>query len=466
MFIVEDKILDYPSMTVLEDLLTRDNNPNEYSFTPYSGCAKLLKQQFKDNRDGLIITAKDIINDAADFKASKAKPNDDGVNRDYKACEASDNYHRRLEDIPADFVYNYVLQAIIGFKKHDKGLKQMRNEMKTVESFYDEENDEYIVITDTLVKEEHSTSEEILQAREKLPYLLKQLHEGSILKRGSLLSFIIAAEKIKTMRSFDGDFEPRYLVNKGVYRVDKKGNPTRKFVISDNTGEPFRSLVAWIHESQNIYENHIYTRAKEELLRVLSILDIDIKTEDCTWYTEAVVCDALCTYLPTNTEYLRTYGLDNKKLSTQYSAEEIINFSETIGMEKEAFYEPESITSYVDEIVLMVRQLHSMGIWKINPRGVKEFLDYYNINIKSCKTDLHRYDVSRGILELAGEDFFLVDIRKIKPGYRHALLTISGKLVLIEDFDVTPRSADVSAALYCFEKGGTCEFTETYFSSE
>lgn len=449
MFWTDDKIMTYPNMSVLEDVLTRNGDPDEWSFSPYRGQCSLLEEQFKNSPYSLLVTVKNIVNSCPDFSPQKAKANDDGANREYGASDA-EQYYTRLEDIDEEFIVKYALNAIIGYKINNSGVKQVAKQMETISKWYDSEDDDYTSPTDYVETEEDFTVEEVLEAKQKLPYVLKQLWEGSLKYKGSLLSFVIAAEKYYRVSKSGMVVRPRDIVGYGVYRIDANGNPVSRFVIEDNTGNIFRTLYSWVTGE---FPNDIYYKAYHELIRVCQILDIDITKEDARWYTKDVIKNALCTYLASNEEYLETYGFVNKEIIKMLKPDALFKVAGRLAQDEDAF-STVSAENVLDEIKMVVNKLRwkRPKEWSEKPELVEAFLKHYNVNVEECQTDIRRYDVSRGILENLDTTTLCVNVSGVLPT-KWAVVSVSGHLIALEPFSLSIRVADISAYLNAIERG-------------
>lgn len=299
MFYVEDKIIQYPFKRIIDDVLSRDGEPTKDSFTCYWGMRNLIdKQGLRDSH----YTLQELVADRPDFSLVKL------VKKDSQSLDDTDidvrDYSNHLENIDESLVEGYVTQVLIGFKLNNSGRKAIEAEEQTITYIPnigdDDDDNDYVNPTDLVEVDVNATLDDISDAKQKVPYYLKVLWDGSIQKGGLLLSFIIARCKYG-----GGKLTPRDCCSCGVYMVDKKGNVVRKFDTTDNTGTKFRSLMAWINGNtpDRFYE------AYKQLLACCSILEIDLCKENPLDYTASLMDRAVCTYLQSNTEYVKDYGM-------------------------------------------------------------------------------------------------------------------------------------------------------------
>lgn len=457
MFFVRDKILRYPNCSIIEDMLTRDGQPDEYAFTPYEGCNHLMREQFSNKLSDVIVTPRMVVANQNDFSAEKIKPNDDGLNRDVHCSEVT-AYYTRLEDITRDWIVKYVKEVIIGYKRHKNGIKQERYELATSYKIYDEEDDNYIDVHDLIEKEREFTAEEVVEAMDKLPYLLKQLHEGSIRYRGSLLSFIIAYEKF--CRSGEGgvsnEMRPRHAIAQGVWKMDKYGNLTDKFDEAANTCEPFRSLFAWICGAD---KNDMYYKAYMELMKVLTVLQVDITKEDPRDYNGAFIRKVVCTYIASNEEYIETYGFIDRKILDLLGPDKLFTVAKDITKDG-ADVEKVTLSMLADNIAVNSEgyRITRPKQWTTNIPAVNRLLAYLcqkdNLEVRKAID----FDVEKDILKNKDGSYFIVDVTSIMGKKSYALVAVTGYLIMLEQFDMELRVIRIDNAIRAFKGGTRCEW--------
>ena len=453
MFYVKDKIIEYPHKSILEDVMSRDGEPTEECFTPYYGCAHIVREQMLLNRNEFELS--DIIRSAvSDYNPHKQRPTEDGVHRLVSANEVKD-YYTNLEDISQEWIEKYVAWVVIGFKVNKDGMKEKLNDRKPTMYFYDEEEGVSIAESDIIEKDIPFTTQEVLEAKTKLPYLLKQLHIGSIEYRASLLSFIIAAEKCFRENDYSTNYYlvPRDLIAKGVYKMNGNGDIDGKFVISDNSGERLRSSIAWVCGK---HSNSLYYKAYRELLKVLSILEIDITKENALEYDRRYIDKIVCTYLASNEEYIETYGFADKKILDMLEPNQLFSVAKIVS---ENNVEPVRLTvnTVADNIATNTECLKYKypQIWKDDIESVNKFLAYYQQYILGKKTfkQIENYEVEKGILKRYDGFYEVFNVTKIVSSKceTEAVLSISGKLIIIENFSMQIKYLDVRKAISMFK---------------
>lgn len=434
MFYTKNKIIPYPNKTIIEDVLSREGMPGPESYTPFRGCASILRRQFENMDTNGHISVADIIEHEGEFKMNKARANDDGVDRDVAAGEIRD-YYTRLEDIDQDYIDKYINSIIIGYKKHNRGLNDQRYLMQTLEKVYDEDEDDFVSLTDLLLTEQDFTAEDIIEAESRLPYVLKQLYDGSIQMGGSLLSFIIAAEKCLHDPSGGAQLRPRHIVNQGVWRMERDGSMVNQFKIEDNTAERFRNLYAWICGVGEGGKNNIYYKAYRELLEICAILGINIRDEDPTQYDGKYIDSIVCTYIASNEEYLETYGFVDQKILNMLSPDKLFSVAKSMSNSESVSDVKlttevliECIVNNVDRLVFM-----SPKDWVDNFDKVKRFLSYKTGKVGTQLANYIRtLEVDKGVLRNTNGEYLLLDVSTLFYG-RKAFLAAAGKLVLFDE---------------------------------
>jgi hypothetical protein len=462
MFVIDNKVITYPSRKIIVDMLSRTGPADEFSFTPWDGCADEMGKQFNQFYKDLAITVDDIAAVSSDFMPSKMRPNDDGVAREESAYEISD-YATRLEDIDREWVMKYIVDILIGYKRNNNGITSRNNDEATMELYYDDEDNSYIEVSDLVEKEIEFTTEEVIEAQTKLPYLLKQLHDGSKRYGGSLLSFIIAAERIL---SHNGVIKPQNLVRIGVWRMNKKGYITTPFVESDNTNPTLRNLVAWICERDTTPVGKMYYNIYKELIRVLAILDVDIREESALDYDESVIDKIVCTYIASNEEFIETYGSVDMNILNAIGPDKIFEvarqYSENPIMDDEKI----SWLQLADSLAVNIEAMYvPNGKWTYKPQLVSNFMTEYVARHTNTTYNSRKFEIDKGLIKHQSGEYQRFDISDITDNYndRVALLAASGVLVKLKNFDFEIEVLNVNDAIDSYKRGVKHEWSTIKF---
>lgn len=287
--------LPNPAPMLLVDLVSRTGSPTMHSLSPYDGMRDVLFSQF--HKRGVEIDLDKIISmlkSKPDYDADKQKPISGTWKKDREPGEA---YLRKLEDIDESWVRKYLENVLVGIKKNKSGgLREyaMQNqESRVLIGNEGEETEE----GELLIDYGEFAPMDIAEAKSKLPYLLKRLHDKSISMRVSAMSLIVAYERAKLSRKVP---KPKDLLEVGVYRMGKDGNIEGRFPLSANSGKVFPPACDWILG----YAQDSYFTDAIELLRICTVLGIDIREEDPFDYQAADIAKLKVTYISKNRDYL------------------------------------------------------------------------------------------------------------------------------------------------------------------
>lgn len=266
-----------------------------HSLSPYNGMQKVLFQQFssKDNPPDLrrIIA---MMKDQLDYDADKQKPVAGAWTKDR---EPPTDYLRRLEDIDESWVRKYLENVLVGIKTNKSGgLREYSSQNREAITLVGTEG-EVTEEGELLVDSGEFSPIDIAEAKSKLPYLLKRLHDKSLLMRVSAMSLIIAYEKAKVVTKFP---RPKDILEAGVYKMQADGNLDGIFPSSANSGKVFPPACNWIRG----YAPDSYFDDAIELIRICRVLGIDIKEESPLDYQAKDIANLKVTYISKNLDYL------------------------------------------------------------------------------------------------------------------------------------------------------------------
>lgn len=462
MFYNKDKKVPYPSKSILKDVLSREAGVVDgRSSTGIQGCSHLLEQQLGKNWSSKY-TLDQILRNAKDFDADKAKSTDDADERSYRARERVGAYFTRIEDIPVEDIHEYAKSVIIGFKLNNDGMRQYEKNFTAATAMIDEENGAIVYSTDLEEIEIEHSVEDILEAKAQLPYLLKMLQKGSEQMGASLLSFIIAMAKFFSAnpkgRMTAGDY-----VAQGVYTVDGRGRLGRKFTISDNTNTSstvrgFRVAVAWA-TGQNKEDQ--YYKIYQRLLQVCDVLGIDLANEDPTMYDQDVISRAVCVYMATNEEYVQSYGYCDPKILRMLQGQDLFRVSQDV-MDIQTVPETVTDSTAIEVIANCVETImfKETERWKTHrPKLVKQFLETYIMHSKGVSKDISLsnstmekgivYDKTGKPMRFDANQFAELPLKE-QQRQKPAVLCSAGYLIIVEDVIENGflRAIDLNDAIY------------------
>lgn len=298
-----------------------------------------------------------------DYDADGQRPDYDkykaGVGKRVK--DDTKPYPRKLEEIDESWVKAYLIQALVGLKK-DKcgGLREYRTTNRESTVFVDDNGDE-VEESELAVEEQEYSPLTIAEAKSKLPYLLKRLHDKSKQIGVSVISLISVYERAKVSTAGKA-VRPSDMLAYNVYRMDSHGNITSPFPESANSAKQFPNAFAWINGSNR--DKYFYDAM--ELLSVCDILGIDIKNENPMDFQEEDIQNMQVTYITRNRDYMRGakgYNLEVLDCITKVS---ITDYSTQEAKEKDInFYVQDTIQAVLDCISL-TDMLGAANIRRIN----------------------------------------------------------------------------------------------------
>lgn len=221
-------------------------------------------------------------------------------------------YLRRLEDIDVSWLVSYLENVIFGIQYNSTGsIKEYNKQHLTTYTFDDVDGEGAVDEKDLLTDELEHPVEDIEQAKNTIPYLLKRILEESKNIGISLMSMIIAYENAKEELRIAGMYsgtvqqpKPHHLLTYGIYTMDKAGNVgDRLYSDANKNNRSFGAAKQWL------YSDAPSRSDASALVFNLMVLGIDIKDEDPRIYNEDYISKMTVTYISLNQSYVaRKYG--------------------------------------------------------------------------------------------------------------------------------------------------------------
>lgn len=308
---------------MIVELISRTGSPTTDSLSPYNGMQSVACSQLKyvniQNAVSMLMRGK------KDYDADHQKPKVGVRPPDYKVALEEGEYLRRLEDIDESWIRKYIENVLTGLKKDKRGgIREYEAENVSARMFRNED-DEEVEECELLIEKQEYSPLSIAEAKSKLPYLLKRLHDKSIALGVSALSLIITYEKAKINRGA-GTVRPIDMLHWAIYRVNTQGDITTAFPSTANSGKVFPVAFAWI--SGRTKDTYFYDAM--EFLHVCEILGIDIRSEDPRDFQSEEIANMQVTYITKNKEYLsglKKYNRDVLNGISKMSVSEYVNQS-------------------------------------------------------------------------------------------------------------------------------------------
>lgn len=313
--------MDYPSKTVIEDLIDRTGKPDENSFTPFDGKAWIIQEQFSGTQAdqfSMYEFKKHIAGRDFNPTVVKIRKRDGGL----ESNEGELAGFRNLEDVVAFghdnvTIDKYIIMLCVSFKKDAGSSYRQHKNYQYVQVFENPDDGETETEAEQLLKESDGDLDPITRENtlNELAYIIKILWNQSKKYQCNLFSFaLVYAEIIKSRHKYDvrgKDFKDTDIYM--LYRNNSGGaRNTRRFVYqNDHTTAVYNQGIS-IFTTPGSYQ--VPYGLCEKFLACLRVLGIDPKQIDPLQFNDEFVRSILCTYLPNNNEYIELYSKGDYKL--------------------------------------------------------------------------------------------------------------------------------------------------------
>lgn len=307
--------INYPSKTILEDVLERDGDATEESYSPFPGMRSEFERQFK-KYDGSITPHNlcdyvfgTMSSGYTDFDLNKAvdwvENNGVIIRRGWLICDTLEDLMSKAHD-PRLVIKKYIEYMCVGFKKNKASIL-VSNNVEFTRLIFDKEHEENVEEKDELLDDtDKDDTEQLEEVIEKLPYLIKTIWEYSKIYQANLFSFIYAYLDIIG----NGELIPvssvtpfRYYT---LYRLTRKGEFHSQFVHEkDNKYSIYRDVLQIFtcpSKHREIWKFII------PFINSIRLLGVDYRKEDPMMFSNDLISRLVCTYLPDTDTYIRTYG--------------------------------------------------------------------------------------------------------------------------------------------------------------
>lgn len=396
------KIEEYPARSINQDVMLRTGVDLANAFTPYSGMYNIVMQHLRDFK--ALVDVHELVQNIQEYSAVSNKVGDkleidEAGEDDFDPLFQGPSHTvvKRLEDVPQKYVERYISTAIISsFRYTGAYLNNLKAATELVGYSDDKEvEDDGKFENELLVQEVYSNmTEDLLDARERLPFVIKQLHQGSIAYKGHLISFIIAYKKLKSDSPLKV-IRPGEIIDQGVFSVNKNGEINGLFVDDDNRKPTYQFLFRWIKGEE---PDDIYYGYARELLSLCTLLEVDITKEDPKKFTPAFINKLVCSYLMETNEYLDIYksSISQDKLfavdNTNKSSLDYLEMSEN---DEATLF---AINS--EQVMRVLDSKEEKNHVLPGSDGIKEFFDVYNKKFKGSfrKLSITDYSIRGGYL--------------------------------------------------------------------
>lgn len=441
----------YPSSSIAEDVMSRVGPATEFSFTPYNGMAHLIEEQFKDN--AYLFNMDDFLAAQKDFSPKEVNQTvyDEMEGPSALAFNVEGS---TLESVDESFVRAYMIDRLIGFKLNRRGgMQEILEKNRSVEL---RTNEEGITLTESdYLIEDRIGRDDFVEARNRLIYLLKQLHEDSVnIYKVSLLSIIIAYEKNKQLNP-KNPAKPQNLIQLGVYAMREDGRFGNRFTIEDNKGRIFPQARKWVVGE---YPDSPAYICYQKLLAVLDILEIDITKEKAEDYQGDAISSYATHYLLSNEEYIEVYGLVDPRLINVVKNPTLVLKAE--GTLEKLLESPEMhkllYQDIVNDIGSNMNSIALVANWSYRLDVVDSFLKAYSTLLGPSRSiTLNDYAIKNGILAKEDGTYVTVPTNALfYSEYRGSklLVTAYGYLIATHEFERSVLYVTMEEAIYSIKR--------------
>lgn len=315
----------------MEDLASRDGSPNSSSCSCHSGLRASAVQQFRRLLGSNVLNTVSIdyiMSMASDYNADKSQPMcsitaededfeqerlDGVIEYEYSPelhDESFNKYYRRLEDIHIHYLQKYLYELVYAECMYKDGTVRTHLHNHVPQRVLVDEENGAVYSESDLETDDDGTSEwpqhEISEALSKLPYVVKRLHNLSILFGVHMLSFIsaykAATEENSRMlaRGSTKTLKVNDVVDCTVYLCDEKGNPT---YAPSRSAKNLRIAGAfkWCCGMSDSYQ--AYLPDMHNFMHYIDVLNIDIMNDDMTRYNAKFMDNVIVATLTPANQY-------------------------------------------------------------------------------------------------------------------------------------------------------------------
>lgn len=404
-------VVKYPSKGILEDLATRIGPPNKESFTPFSGKADIIRDQFSGKQvntfrmDAFLDENRNFEFDPKKVVVRKSA----GI---MELDEVEDNKYF-LEDfidngVESDKIKEWVKSACIGYKKHKSSSYRQVDYTYSTKNYGEDDDSEFDPRMLQTVETGFDTSQEEYElAVRKLPFYIKAIWSYSVMFKANLFSFIAAyidiTKRRESTRIIISDF-----ANYTLYALNKHGEYMRTFYHTEDVKTEKYTRVVDIFRKP--YDNKEIYGLIKEFINTCNILNIKFENQDTSIFTNDFVGSLVCTYLPTTSEYFEYYGEvdvevmyalknDNLFAKTKLDIYSDPNSIETVESE-ESFVKSLEDRLYIFMKTLMEAPNPNCGrLFDGTPELAKKIINKYLYNVSGQSVDVsEQLDFDRGFL--------------------------------------------------------------------
>lgn len=306
---------------VVTDLATRVGNCTLDTFSYGVGKADVVKTFLPGETDANMGM---LFNNQSDFDADIKQPHlmEDEYDEVVEAEEYEvgqkydpavdttdfDRYLRRLEDIASDYTKKYISNLVYSIVHRTGGIKEYNKLHADQPVLMSNDDEDFTELADLQVIEDVNnwTPDQKQNALQRLPYVIKRLHNMSCYTGIHMLSFVVAfvraEEKNYGMRVAGSikSLKKNAVIEEGVYTCDKSGNILKQVLVqhkNKKASDMFDWLIGVNKEHASYFQDYL------DFIHYCKVLNIDIMTDDMTKYQANFVNKLVITTVTPNKQY-------------------------------------------------------------------------------------------------------------------------------------------------------------------
>lgn len=309
---------------LVTDLVLRSGSASARNFSPYRGMNAIVENFYNGDTSA---NFEYLFEKQVDFDADICQPH--YTSEDYDEIAESeefektvpydpskdpvtfDDYNRRLEDIPGDYLEHYIanLCFTVFKRKNGNGTVQFDLNHRLQPTLISVDDDSVTELADLQLRVDVKEYPESMKsmAIENMPYVLKRLDNLSRYCGVHMISMIgsyLAAKTDNDRRVNSGlskkTLKKNAVIARGVYKYTADGHVGRIIDVS-NKSKKAADMFDWI-----VGENKDYPSYREDLtnfVQYCQILNIDLVADDLCKYDGAFMDGLIVTTLTPDTQY-------------------------------------------------------------------------------------------------------------------------------------------------------------------
>lgn len=323
----QKKIKAIPSRSIVNDVAWRDGPATYESYSPFEGCYSMLVNQFNTDVKRRKFNLKEFVDWAGEFDPEKIgvvnETVDDTLEDEEDSTGALDEEDataytgKDLEGLykhsPAALVKFFSIKLTQYFTYSNSPYNnQTINPLKLVGIDEKESEAELRVI-----EAEDAQLDELL--RERLPYLIKRIHEKSTELRVSLFYLLSTYHKLVYEEGMDPcSIRPKQVYDYPYIHMNGNGNHDRLMDYKNDEKQPYAKVAREFLTRPDL--NDPYYRNCMEFVELLDRAGIDMMQQDWSKFNSDFVQSIRITALPTDEEFFT----DNEALLKKYLTPEML----------------------------------------------------------------------------------------------------------------------------------------------